>query len=151
MQIIISLAILALWALTSLLSRDAQPLPPRPVRGRSPEGPRPNPGLARNEPVGASSIQANTERLSGKMTESRFSTRPFESSLSDRSATGTGWRPSNDDIRILDSGPRGGRPLSGHTGATSQSAATPARGGRSQVSAGLAGSRFDGPYACNAD
>jgi hypothetical protein len=129
-QILISLAILALWALTSLLSRDAQPLPPRPVRGRSPEGPRPAPGLARNDQVEASQIRANSERLSGKMTESRFSSRPFESSLSARPNPGRDGL-SNDDIRILDSDPRGPRSVSGSSAAISPSAA-PARGQRSQ-------------------
>ena len=37
-QILISLGILALWALTSLLSREAQPLPPRPVARGPTEG-----------------------------------------------------------------------------------------------------------------
>jgi hypothetical protein len=41
-QILISLGILLLWALTSLLSRETQPLPPRPIRARPGEGPRPS-------------------------------------------------------------------------------------------------------------
>ena len=45
LQILISLGILLLWALTSLLSRETQPLPTRP--------PRPAPGWARavDEPI----------------------------------------------------------------------------------------------------
>ncbi|MDG3002993.1 hypothetical protein [Paludisphaera mucosa] len=39
-QFIVPLMFLAIWALTSLLNRDAQPLPQRPVR----PGPRPDPG-----------------------------------------------------------------------------------------------------------
>jgi hypothetical protein len=36
LQFIIPLTFLAIWALTSLLTRDAQPLPPRPGAGRVP-------------------------------------------------------------------------------------------------------------------
>ena len=41
LQFVVLLAIMALWALTSLLSREAQPLPPRPARGPGPDGLRP--------------------------------------------------------------------------------------------------------------
>ena len=34
LQFIVPLTFLAIWALTSLLNRDAQPLPPRPGAGR---------------------------------------------------------------------------------------------------------------------
>src|SRR4051794_15293960 len=40
-QFIVPLTFLAIWALTSLLNRDAQPLPPRPGRPPGPGGPRP--------------------------------------------------------------------------------------------------------------
>ncbi len=46
LQFIVPLTFLAIWALTSLLNRDAQPLPPRP--GRAPGaggGPRPGMGI----------------------------------------------------------------------------------------------------------
>ena len=36
LQFIVPLTFLAIWALTSLLNRDAQPLPPRPGAGRGP-------------------------------------------------------------------------------------------------------------------
>ena len=49
-QILISLGILALWALTSLLSRDAQPLPPRPARDRPNDRNRPLAHLRRKRP-----------------------------------------------------------------------------------------------------
>ena len=39
-QFIVPLTFLAIWALTSLLNRDAQPLPPRPGRAPAPGGPR---------------------------------------------------------------------------------------------------------------
>ena len=38
LQFIVPLTFLAIWALTSLLNRDAQPLPPRPGAGRGPGG-----------------------------------------------------------------------------------------------------------------
>jgi hypothetical protein len=40
-QFIVPLMFLAIWALTSLLNRDAQPLPPRPGRQPGAGGPRP--------------------------------------------------------------------------------------------------------------
>jgi len=43
-QFIVPLTFLAIWALTSLLNRDAQPLPPRPMRPPAPPGPRPQGG-----------------------------------------------------------------------------------------------------------
>jgi len=51
-QFIVPLAFLAIWALTALLNRDAQQLPPRPTGGVSPDGfPRPGSMAGR---VGAS-------------------------------------------------------------------------------------------------
>ncbi len=61
LQFIVPLTFLAIWALTSLLNRDAQPLPPRP--GRAPGaggGPRPGMGaplVGRGEPAGSSRSQ----------------------------------------------------------------------------------------------
>src|SRR4051794_31456516 len=43
-QFIVPLTFLAIWALTSLLNREAQPLPPRTGRPRLPEGPGPGQG-----------------------------------------------------------------------------------------------------------
>ena len=40
-QFIVPLTFLAIWALTSILNRDAQPLPPGPGRAPAPGGPRP--------------------------------------------------------------------------------------------------------------
>jgi hypothetical protein len=42
-QFIVPLTFLAIWALTSLLNREAQPLPPRTGRPQGPPGPRPGP------------------------------------------------------------------------------------------------------------
>ena len=49
LQFIVPLTFLAIWALTSLLNRDAQPLPPRPGAGRGP-----GMGPARGGPGGGS-------------------------------------------------------------------------------------------------
>ena len=48
-QFIVPLTFLAIWALTSLFNREAQPLPPRTGRPFGPDGPRPGefPGQAR--------------------------------------------------------------------------------------------------------
>src|SRR5215470_12234855 len=43
-QVIVPLTFLAIWALTSLFNREAQPLPPRTGRAPGPNGPRPMPG-----------------------------------------------------------------------------------------------------------
>ncbi len=43
-QFLVPLAFLAIWALTSLFNRDAQPLPPRTVRPPLPPPPAPQPG-----------------------------------------------------------------------------------------------------------
>lgn len=42
-QFIVPLTFLAIWALTSLLNREAQPLPPRTGRPQGPSGPRSGP------------------------------------------------------------------------------------------------------------
>jgi hypothetical protein len=57
LQFIVPLTFLAIWALTSLLNREAQPLPPRPGRGPVPGGPRPGMGApmaGRGDPAGPS-------------------------------------------------------------------------------------------------
>jgi hypothetical protein len=146
-QILISLAILGLWALTSLLSRDAQPLPPRPNRGRPGEGPRPDPSFARTDGLGPHQVRGAAERPSGGMTDSRFPSRPLETSLGPRSAPGRGV-PSSDDIRILDPGPRGGRQVSGPPGAISPLSAQ-ARGARSQSRRGSRARPSTGPSSAS--
>ena len=56
LQFIVPLTFLAIWALTSLLNRDAQPLPPRPGAGRGP-----GLGPARGGPGGGFSPSARAE------------------------------------------------------------------------------------------
>jgi hypothetical protein len=50
-QFIVPLTFLAIWALTSLLNREAQPLPPRTGRPKPPNGLGPGPGTLRSELV----------------------------------------------------------------------------------------------------
>ncbi len=119
-QILISLGILALWALTSLLSRETQPLPPRPGRPRPTEGPRPTPSFARNDLAAANPARASSDRLSDRGAAAALSPRS-------QSALGT---LGNDDIRILESDPRFARSLSSSSVSVSSSA-PPARTSRS--------------------
>jgi hypothetical protein len=119
-QILISLGILALWALTSLLSRETQPLPPRPARPRPAEGPRPSPSFARNDLAAANPARASSDRLSDRGAAAALSPRS-------QSALGT---LGNDDIRILESDPRFARSLSSSSVSVSSSA-PPARTSRS--------------------
>jgi hypothetical protein len=125
-QILISLAILALWALTSLLSRDSQPLPPRTTRARGPDGPRPAPSFARNEPGPANLSRATGDRASGVLTDSRLGARPLDSNQA------TSRAPKrvltlNDDVRILDSDLRAARGNASQPAASSAGAARGAR------------------------
>jgi hypothetical protein len=114
-QILISLGILALWALTSLLSRDAQPLPPRPTRDRPDEGKsRPQP-QARIEQSATAQNSRTTDRKAAETIEARMAARSGAGSPPRYGASGV--RPPNDDIRIVESGPRPARlPISSAAG-----------------------------------
>jgi hypothetical protein len=125
-QILVSLAILTLWALTSLLSREAQPLPPRTTRGLGPDGPRPAPAFAGGDHLGGNSGRPAGARAASGMTDSRFPSRSPESTLSARSAAQRTTR-SSDEIRILDSDPRSSRPTAGGSGTSAAAAARTAR------------------------
>lgn len=63
-QIIVPLIFLAIWAITSLLNRDAQPLPQRPARPGGRPGPNAlGPAARRSEP---SSLPGSTRRPGGE-------------------------------------------------------------------------------------
>src|SRR4051812_14996454 len=49
-QFIVPLTFFAIWALTSLFNREAQPLPPRSGRPLGPNGPRPMPSAPPDAP-----------------------------------------------------------------------------------------------------
>jgi hypothetical protein len=128
-QILISPGIITLWALTSLLSRETQPLPPRPGRPRPDDGLRPSPALARNDQGAANLARGNSDRGNGAALQNQLSSRAANPPPLPRSPSGLRTL-SNDDVRILDSEPRPTRSLSGSSILTSPSAA-PARGSRS--------------------
>ena len=79
LQFIVPLTFLAIWALTSLLNRDAQPLPPRPGAGRGP-----GPGVGRGMAGGGFSPSGRGE-LAGPG-RSASPARPASSPMVDRSA-----------------------------------------------------------------
>ncbi|MFI5456476.1 MAG: hypothetical protein ACHRXM_13585 [Isosphaerales bacterium] len=119
LQFIVLLAIMAIWALTSLLSRDAQPLPPRPIRGPGPDGTRPSP-IGRSGQAGPGRFAGTAERLSG--------------SGPARPVAGRGLGR-DDGIVILESDARGTRPFSGTLSASpSATTARNPRGGQSRRS-----------------
>jgi len=105
LQIIVLLSIMAIWALTSLLSREAQPLPPRPVRGPVPDGTRSSP-TARSAAVNPGRYVETGERSSG----------PARPAL----ARGMGG---DDGIVIIETDARGSRPFSGPPSASPSGAA----------------------------
>ncbi len=111
LQFIIPLTFLAIWALTSLLNRDAQPLPPRPGAGRVPgSGPgRPGGGggfspSSRADLTGAGRATA-ASRPAGTPTErpvpARWSTAPVQGRTESGLSRGSGVP--DDGIVILES------------------------------------------------
>jgi len=134
-QFIVPLAFLAVWALTALLNRDAQPLPPRPLGGSSPEGYLRGGNVAgRVSPSGPARYLGAADRVPGSLDNkpaSRWST-PVSTSTerpgAERRARG------EDGVVILDNESRG--PLGGSSLATTAARAARAqssrRGGRSR-------------------
>src|SRR5690348_13520704 len=94
LQFIVPLTFLAIWALTSLLNRDAQPLPPRPGSGRGPGA-----GPARGTAGGGFSPSMRGD-LTGPA-RSSSPARPASSPMADRTVPAR-WSP----------GPGPGRPAS---------------------------------------
>jgi hypothetical protein len=65
-QIVVPLTFLAIWALTSLLNREAQPLPPRLGRPQPPVGPGPGPGPGPGGfGPGSAAVATSVSRLEG--------------------------------------------------------------------------------------
>jgi hypothetical protein len=119
LQLVVLLSIGALWAITSLLSREAQPLPARPARGPGPAGPRPGLPMNPTGSMAASRTAGTAERLPTTSLERRAPARWNEASPATRTATGRGLGP-DDGIVILESDSRTGRPGTG--GASSAAA-----------------------------
>jgi hypothetical protein len=110
-QFIVLLSIMAIWALTSLLSREAQPLPPRPTRGPTPEGLRPN-LVGRTDLSGANRDASAAGRTSGGLPDRRAPARWSDPVPPSRSTTGSPTVP-HDGIVIIESEMRSSRPANG--------------------------------------
>jgi hypothetical protein len=134
-QILISLGILALWALTSLLSRDAQPLPPRATRDRRDDPNRRLPSVARDDLKGSGGITRSGDRRTAELTDARLAARLGENSLSRYG--GASARSSNDDIRILESSPRTTRSVGSPAGAIGSAASILTPGSRGSSRRGI--------------
>jgi len=120
-QFFVLLAIMAIWAVTSLLSREAQPLPPRPMRRPLPDGTRPSP-LGRSTSVNPGGYAETAGRPSGGMPVRSPSGRWAEPSAAGPARPAHGRGVANDEIVVIESDVRGSRPLSG-TSSLSPSAA----------------------------
>jgi hypothetical protein len=125
LQFIVLLTIMALWALTSLLSREAQPLPPRAVRGPGPDGPRPSSSLSRGDALGPARYLGTSDRLPAPSQERKPPAPWREASPTPRPGSTRGLG-ADDGIVILESESRSGRPLSG--GVASSTGAANRRG-----------------------
>jgi hypothetical protein len=112
LQLIVLLSIGALWAITSLLSREAQPLPARAARGQGPAGPRPglpiNPGSSMSAPRN----MGTSDRLPATSLDRNTPARWNEASPATRIGAGRGLG-ADDGIVILDSDSRAARPGTG--------------------------------------
>jgi hypothetical protein len=97
-QFIVPLTFLAIWALTSLFNRDAQPLPPRTARLPEPNGPQPPSGTA----VSRGYQERRQEGSEGNRTVTRVTTNPRPV----RSPSPRGYNGVGDDIIVIDGEPR---------------------------------------------
>jgi hypothetical protein len=90
LQILVSLGILALWALTSLLSRETQPLPVRPARPQPNGGPRPTPiKFSEADPrTAARSLSSSSVAPSQSGAAARGSKSPVRRGVRTRSTSG---------------------------------------------------------------
>ena len=94
LQFIVLLSIRALWAMTSLLSREAQPLPARPPRGRPRDGPRPAPPGGRGDALAPGRNHVNHDRLPATSLERKPPARWNEASPAARhGARPRAWAP----------------------------------------------------------
>jgi hypothetical protein len=122
LQIIVLLSIGALWALTSLLSREAQPLPARPARGPGALGPRSGLPMSAVGPMAPARPPGTIDRLPPTSLERRAPARWNDASPPTRTATGRGLG-ADDGIVILESDSRGARPTPGAASSPSGAAA----------------------------
>jgi hypothetical protein len=140
LQFIVLLAIMALWALTSLLSREAQPLPARRPRGAPMDGSRPAPPGVRGEAVAPGRNFVNPDRLVPNSPERKTPARWPEASPPTRPAPGRGLG-TDEGIVILEPDNRAARSAALGTlptgGATSRRGSQSRRGVRGRSPAGV--------------
>jgi hypothetical protein len=142
-QFIVLMTIMAIWALTSLLSREAQPLPPRPTRGLNPDGSRPGQPLARREMSGPARYLSTSQGLSSPAPERRAPGLRGTEGQGLASTRMTSARPlsTEEGIVILDADARGTRaqpvlaPLPGSTAARAARGTPGRRGGKGRAGA----------------
>jgi hypothetical protein len=107
-QLIVPLTFLAIWALTSLLNKEAQPLPARPARLPHPLGePRLGGAGLWGEPASEAPYREVPERPIQRSAERAAPSRIAEPSSSPRLASGR--LPGEEGITILDSESRAAR------------------------------------------
>jgi hypothetical protein len=140
LQFVVLLAIMALWALTSLLSREAQPLPPRRPRGGLPDGPRPAPPGGRGDAPAPARTFVNPDRMSPPPPDRKAPARWSEASPAARPAPGR-VMGADDGILILESDNRAARSIAGGAvpaaGAGSRRGSPARRGTRGRPPAGV--------------
>ena len=131
LQFIVLLAIMALWALTSLLSREAQPLPPATERGPGPDG---HAAGSAHRPGRAGRARRDTAGPPTTRRRRRSSARPRLAGPSRRRRPGPAPAgPGVDDgIVILESDARRSRPPAGRALAVVRGGTPQPRGGQSR-------------------
>jgi hypothetical protein len=126
-QFIVPLTFLAIWALTSIFNREAQPLPPRPTPGPGPGGgPRQSGPLSRLEPTGPARYLGAQERIRGTSPELPAGARWVEPATSARAPSNRG--AGDDEITILETETR--IPRAAHPGVSNSTSPQVARAGR---------------------
>ena len=142
LQLIVLLSIGALWAITSLLSREAQPLPARAARGQGPSGPRPGLPMNPGGSMGASRTTGTSDRFPATSLERSAPPRWNEPSPAARLGPGRGLG-ADDGIVILDPDSRTARPGTAAGGSSAASAVAKGRAGLSRR--GSRGRSITGP------
>ena len=118
LQVIVPLTFLAIWALTSLLNRDAQPLPPRP--GTRPPGTGPGMGRSSYSPPMRPEATRPTSPSLDRTSPGRWAT------TTAAGRTSPSYRGSDEGIVILDDDRRGTSAAGGSSSARSARGLGPA-------------------------
>jgi hypothetical protein len=148
LQFIVMLSIMALWALTSLLSREAQPLPARPVRGPGAGGPLSGFPMTPGGSASPARTGATTDRRPASSLDRAASGRWNEASSTNRPGPPRGLN-ADDGLVIIEPDPRTARPaanavISASAAAKGRTAAA-RRGSRGRSSANAGASKSTEP------